>query len=162
MILTAAFPAAAQIERCPYIENPAHREPLSKQVKERMIELCIEDTKKDFEAMLERTERVAKLTDEIRASYAENRELSKDDRSKLIEVEELLSKIRKEMHADDDNDDEKEKRPKSVLEAIDLLQQNTLKLVDEIKKTTRHSISAVAIESSNTVMKLIKWLRFSN
>ena len=43
------FPALsnAQIERCPYIENPAHREPLSKQVKERMIELCIEDTKKN-------------------------------------------------------------------------------------------------------------------
>lgn len=130
-------------------------------MKERMIELCIEDTKKDFEEMLERTERVAELTSEIRLSFAENNELSKDDREKLGEVEELLSKIRKELRADDD-DDEKEKRPLSVIEAIDLLQENTTKLVDEIKKTTRHTISAVAIQSSGTVMKLVKWLRFSN
>lgn len=161
LLVVFAASVSGQTERCPYIENPAHREPLSKQMKERMIELCIQDTKKDFDEMVERTERVAKLTNEIKLSFAENNELSKDDREKLGEVEDLLSKIRKEMRADDEEDD-KEKRPKSVVEAINLLQENTTKLVGEIKKTTRHTISAVAIQSSGTVMKLVKWLRFSN
>jgi hypothetical protein len=31
--------------------------------------------------------------------------------------------------------------------------------VDELKKTTRFSISAIAIQSSNTVLKLVRFLR---
>ncbi|MCO6510790.1 MAG: hypothetical protein J5I65_08350 [Aridibacter famidurans] len=154
--------AFAQIERCPYIENPAHREPLSPHVKERMIELCIRDTKKDFEELVARTEQLAKLTDEITASFKENKELSGEDREKLAEAEKLLDKIRDELRADDDGDDDDKKEPTSVVEAIEMLSKNTARLVGEIKKTTRHSISAVAVQSSNTVLKLVKWLRFTN
>jgi len=163
VFVVLAIPVAAQVERCPYIENPPHREPLSNHVKERMIELCIEDNKKEFEKLLERTEQLAKLCNEIELSYAANKQLSKQDREKLEEAENLLSKIRKELKADDDDDgEEQRKRPESVVEAVDLLRENTLKLVSEIKKTTRHSISVVAIQSSNTVLKLVKWLKFNN
>lgn len=163
LIALCVSAAAAQTERCPYIENPAHREPLSPQVKERMIELCIQDTKKDFEELVARTEQLAKLTDEIRTSFEEKKQLSSGDREKLAEAEKLLDKIRDELRADDDgDDDEKRKKPESVIEAIEMLSDSTAKLVDEIKKTTRHSISAVAIQSSNTVLKLVKWLRFTN
>jgi ATP-dependent Lon protease len=165
IILIAAFVAAlpicvySQIEQCPYIDNPAHREPLSKQMKERMIELCIEENKKDFDRMVERTEELAKLSKEIEESVAANRKLRKDDREKLDKAENLLSKIRKELHADDDDEGDEDK-PKDVLEAVKLFQENSLKLLDEIKKTTRHSISAVAIQSSNTVLRIVKFLRF--
>ncbi|HUF05085.1 MAG TPA: hypothetical protein VMM38_13040 [Aridibacter sp.] len=159
-ILVSAAPA--QTERCPYIDNPAHRETLSPHVKERMIELCIRDTKKDFERLVARTEQLAKLTDEIKASFEEKKELSSGDREKLAEAEKLLDKIRNELRADNDGDDDEKKKPNSVVEAIEMLSTNTAKLVGEIKKTTRHSISAVAIQSSNTVLKLVKWLRFTN
>lgn len=153
---------SGQIEQCPYIENPAHREPLSKHVKERMIELCIEENKKDFEELVARSEEVARLSEEIENSYRVNNSLSKDDKEKLERVEDLLSKIRKELRADYDEDEESKKAPQSVVEAISMLQENTSKLLDEIKKTTRHSISAIAIQSSNTVLKVVKFLRFSN
>lgn len=163
-LLVALFAsiAVAQTERCPYIENPAHREPLSPHVKERMIELCIQDTKKDFEELVARTEELAKLTDQIKASFEEKKGLSSGDREKLAEAEKLLDKIRDELRADDDGDEDEKKKPKSVVEAIEMLSESTSKLVGEIKKTTRHSISAVAIQSSNTVLKLVKWLRFTN
>lgn len=157
-----ALPVSAQIEQCPYIENPAHREPISPQVKERMIELCIEDNKKDFERLLERSEQLARLTSEIKVSFGENNQLSKADREKLEEAEKLLDNIRDELRADDDDDDEDRKRPESVIEAVEMLSENAAQLVDEIKKTTRHTISAVAIQSSNTVLKLVKWLRIRN
>jgi leucyl aminopeptidase (aminopeptidase T) len=166
IILPAAFLLAfpvcvfSQIEQCPYIENPAHREPLSKQMKERMIELCIEETKKDFDKMVERTEELVRISNEIEESYKIHRAFLKDDREKLDKAEELLSKIRKELHADDDDKDKKD-RPKNMLEAVELFQKNSVALLDEIKKTTRHSISAVAIQSSNTVMRLVRFLRFN-
>ncbi len=158
-MLAAPVCIYSQIERCPYIENPAHREPLSKQMKERMVELCIEETKKDFDRMLERTEELAKLTDEIEESFKGTNRLTKEDREKLEKAEDLLEKIRKELNADDDDDDDKDK-PKDAVEAVQLLQETTYKLLDEIKKTSRYSISAVAIQSSNTVMRLVKFLRF--
>lgn len=163
-VLTALFSisASAQVEQCPYIENPAHRDPISPQVKERMIELCIEDNKRDFERLVKRTEQLAQLTDEIRTSFEENKQLSKADREKLSEAKALLDKIRGELRADDDDDEEENPRPESVVDAIEKLSESSARLLDEIKKTTRHTISAVAIQSSNTVLKLVKWLQFSN
>ena len=159
VILAIPAVAFAQIEECPYIENPAHREPLSKQMKERMIELCIEEKKKDFDRMVERTEELAKISNEIEESFVEHNALSKEDREKLDKAEELLSKIRKELRADDDDDDKD--KPKSVSDAVKQLQETTAELLEEIKKTTRHTISAVAIQSSNTVLRLVKFLRFN-
>lgn len=161
VIFALAASSMAQIERCPYIVNPAHREPISDHLKERMIELCIADNKREFEKLLERTEELARLTDEIETSFNENNSLSDKDRKKLDEAEDLVSKIRKELKADDDDNEDQKKKPRNVVEAIILLKENTTRLVDEIKKTSRHSISVVAIQSSTTVLKLVKWLRFN-
>jgi hypothetical protein len=40
------------------------------------------------------------------------------------------------------------------------LQNNTVKLVDELRKTTRYSVSVVAVESSNLLLKVVRFLRF--
>ena len=77
------------------------------------------------------------------------------DRSK--EVVKAYSVDKEDDESDDDDDKDK---PSSMSEAIQALQKNTTALLDEIKKTTRHSISAAAIQSSNTVLKIVKFLRF--
>ena len=162
-LVAGAVTVPAQVENCPYVQNPPFRRPLSPHIKQRMIELCIEDNKKDFEKMMRRTEKLARLTKEIETSFEENKRLSRSDKKKLKEAEKLLDKIRDELRADDDDDDaERRRRPRDVVEAVEMLSENTAKLVDELKKTTRHTISAVAIQSSGTVLKLVKWLRFRN
>lgn len=161
LIAFSSFAISAQdIESCSYIDNFPRNEPLPKQVRERLMKLCIEENKKDFNKLIERSEQVAKLSEEIQTSYSENNKLSLEDREKLAEVEGLLKKIRKELRAKKDNKKDKEDIPESTLQALKDLKEKTTKLLGEIKKTTRHSVSAAAIQSSNAVLKIVKFLRF--
>ncbi len=154
-----AISISAQVENC-YSIGENRREPYPKSIREKLAKNCIERAKKDFQELLDRGEEIAKLTEEIETSYEENKKFTSDDNKKLARVEKLLKKIRRDLRADDDdNDDEK---PESKLEAIKKLKEKTLKLFNELKKTSRYSISAVAIQSSNTVLKLVKFLRFKN
>ena len=50
-------------------------------------------------------------------------------------------------------------KPSNLEEGFKYLQSTTTKLVDELKKTTRFSISVVAIQTSNNVLKLVRFLR---
>lgn len=151
--------SAQDLNTCAYVDSFPRKEPLPDNIRERMITLCIEENKKEFNELIERTEELAKLGKEIEESFIENQTLSVDDKKKLEQADELVKKIRKELRADKDDDDDKDK-PSSMSEAIQALQKNTTALLDEIKKTTRHSISAAAIQSSNTVLKIVKFLRF--
>ncbi len=135
-------------------------EPLPKSIQEKLVEMKIDEEKKDFDKLLERSEMVAKLSEDIETSFHENKKLTSEDKKRLEEVEDLLGKIRKELRASKDDDDEKEEAPHSILTAIENLRENTSKLFEEVKKTTRHTISAVAVQSSNTVLNIVKFLRF--
>lgn len=152
----------AQINDCSnFGENP--RDPYPKQIKEKLTEMCIEKAKKDFQELLDRGEEISKLTEEIEDSYAKNKGFSKADKEKLERVEELIKKIRKDLRADDDNDDdEKSAKPQTVLETVKTLKEKTFDLFEELKKTSRYSISAVAIQSSNSIMKIVRFLRFKD
>jgi hypothetical protein len=46
-------------------------------------------------------------------------------------------------------------------DAFKTLQASTGKLVHELKKTTRYSVSVIAIQSSNAFLKVIKFIRFN-
>ena len=80
----------------------------------------------------------------------------------------MVTKIRKELGAEDDDASAKdpaaptveaEPKPSNTEEAFSYLKSTTIKLVDELKKTTRFSVSVVAIQSSNTILKLVRFLR---
>jgi hypothetical protein len=47
-----------------------------------------------------------------------------------------------------------------MVNAFKVLQSNTVQLFDEIKKSTRYSVSVVAIQTSNMLLKLVKFIRF--
>jgi hypothetical protein len=122
--------------------------------------------KKDHEEMLARGEEALRLANQLEASFAQNNELSRQDRAKLESLEETVLKIRKELGGDDDGESDLdlatspgESKPSTVEEAFKYLQKTTVQLVDELKKTTRFSISALAIQSSNSVLKVVKFLR---
>ncbi len=151
----------AQINDCSDLgDNP--QDPYPKQIKEKLTEMCIERAKKDFQELLDRGEEVSKLTEEIEDSYTKNNGFSKDDKEKLGRVEDLIKKIRKDLRADDDDDEEKSEKPRTVLETVKTLKEKTFDLFEELKKTSRYSISAVAIQSSNSIMKIVRFLRFKD
>ena len=107
-----------------------------------------------------------KLADQLETAFSNNGSLSAEDKVRLASLEEVVEKIRKELGGEDDGPDgalqmmdADEPRPSTAEEAFRFLHSTTIKLVDELKKTTRFSISAIAIQSSNNVLKLVKFLR---
>ena len=138
--------------------------------KEMLAKQRAERDKRDHRQMLERGEAALRLAQQLENSFANNKTISDEDKARLRSLEDVVIKIRKELGGDDDgvdpvtfaNDDAVDERPSNVEEAFKFLQSTTVKLVDELKKTTRFTISAVAIQSSNSVLKLVKFLRFRN
>lgn len=137
-----------------------------KTVKEYLAKQRLEKARKDHEELLKRGDELLILTSQLQAAYDRNRDLSPVDRSKLESVEKLAERIRRSLGGDGDGEDqpsedepEEAKEPATVKDAVVDLREMALKLVDELKKTSRFTISAVAIQSSNSVLKLVRFLR---
>ena len=157
------FPDASTRSGRPRREDPpAHglREMLAKQRAER--------DKKDHQELLDRGDEALKLTQQLEASFEQHGGFSQEDRARLESLERTVVKIRKELGAENDDEPlvkdpatsaEEEPKPSNMEEAFNYLKSSTVKLVDELKKTTRFSVSVVAIQSSNTVLKLVRFLR---
>jgi len=144
--------------------NPREKEELPKNIKETLAKARIAQEKKEYEELLKRTEEAVKLSGEIEKAFADSNRLTDADREKLGKLEKLVKKIRDDLGGDDDEEeaDAKEEAPQDLLGAFKSLQANTSKLFDEVKRSTRYSISAVAIQSSNVVLKVLKFIRFRN
>ncbi len=144
----------------------SRRSDAPKGFKEMLAKQRAERAKRDHREMLERGEAALRLAEQLEASFANNKTISREDKARLESLEDVVVKIRKELGGGDDGDssltlalDTDEPGPSNLEEAFKFLQSSTVKLVDELKKTTRFTISAVAIQSSNNVLKLVKFLR---
>ncbi len=136
------------------------KEDLPKGIKETLAKGRIDREKKDYEELLQNGEEAAKLSDSLEKTFTESNKLSAEDQKKLDRLEKLAKKIRRELGASDENDTEDVRKLSSMREAFKTLQSSTEKLVTELKKTTRYSISVIAIQSSNAFLNVVKFLRF--
>lgn len=161
-IAAASFGVNAQIDAGTSNGKPKD-EDYPKNIKETLAKSRIEREKKDYEELLQYGEEALQLSKDLEQSFADNNQLSAADRKKLDRLEKVFKKIRKELGGDGDEDsDAAEKSPNTFQTAFEVLQENTVKLVDELKKSTRFTISAVAIQSSNLLLKAVRFLRFDN
>lgn len=134
-----------------------------KSFKETLEKMRIEKDKKEFGEMIERGEVALKLSEELEMAYAQNGRLSDREMVKLAEVEKLVKKIRSELGGDDDDEGEEDttdRAPLARAEAVKTFRSTTVRLFDELKKTSRFTISAAAIQTSNAVLKLARFLKF--
>ena len=160
-VLIAGTAASAQVD--PF-NRDRHREEDAKIVKEMLAKAQSEREKKEHEELLERADTALELSDELEKVFEEGQHLAVDDK-RLVELEKVVKKIRDDLGGDDDEEEESnadDERPKDVKGAFLALRKSTLKMVDEVKKTTRFSISVAAIRSSNNVLKLVRFLRLRN
>lgn len=145
--------------------GPPREDERPKSLKESMEKMRIEKDKKDYAQMLERGEEALKISEELENAYAANGRLSDRELAKLESVEKLVRKIRSGLGGDDDSDDKSDKaieQPLPPEEAVKSFRSTMVKLFDELKKTSRFSISAAAIQTSNAVIKLARFLRIKN
>lgn len=160
IIVCAVIFADAQADSTSRSGVPA-KDDLPTGIQESLAKQRIEREKKDFAELLSRGEEVVKISGELEKSFTQNNQLLSEDRKKLDRLEKLVKKIRGEIGGSDgDNDDiELDDKPLSIGNALKSLQNNTVKLVDELKKTTRYSVSVIAVESSNILLKVVRFLR---
>lgn len=147
--------------------DPNKDEP-PKSLKETLEKLRIEKEKKDHNQMLERGGEVVKITEELEKTVDQNGRLTDKEYSKVAIVEKLVKKIRNELGGDDDDGDDTndqirmQNKGLSPTDAVKSLVSTTAKLFDELKKTTRFTISASAIQASNSVLRLARFLKLSH
>jgi len=168
VLLAACISATAQSDAS--MGSPSDRkkpnEHETKTLNEMLMKQRLIKEKKDHEEMLKRGDEALVLSRQLENAFEQTKNVTDQDKRKLAELERIVTKIRKELGGDDIDDEEEnvqstaeEARPSTLKEAFTFLQSTTVKLVDELKKTSRFSISAVAIQSSNTVLKLVRFLR---
>lgn len=120
--------------------------------------------RKEHEEMLKRGEEAMELVGELDQSIESTGGLTKADREKLERLEKLASRIRKDLGGDSDGTDRfeaEEKPPVDVRQGFIALKESTEKLVKEINRTSRFTISAAAIQTSNAVIKFARFLKIT-
>lgn len=163
-----AVPVFAQADG-PVIRDPRssdQKDPESNTIQEMAVKQQISRRKKEHEELLKQGDEALKLADELETSFDKNQTFSNGDVQKLQELEKLASKIRQELGGNDEDDnpevsaDSGENQARSSIgAAFAFLRDSTVKLVDELKKSTRFSISVAAIQASNSVVKFARFLR---
>ena len=134
-----------------------------KSIQETLEKMRIEKDKKDHDEMIEHGDEVAKISDQLERSVEQNGKLSNDDMARLARVEKLAKKIREELGGKDDDgeeDDDGVGTP-SLTDAAKILKTSTSSLYEELKKTSRFTVSAAAIQSTNTVLRLARLLKIN-
>jgi hypothetical protein len=159
LFLLSVVCVSAQMDASTPNGKPREEE-LPKSVKENLAKGRIDQEKKDYAELLERGDEALKLSDELEKSFAANNHLNADDMKKVERLEKLVKKIRTELGGEDGEDEVQ--TPSNLENAFTTLKETTSKLVTELKNSTRWTISAVAIQSSNALLKVVKFLRFSN
>lgn len=158
LLAAASFSIHAQFSN----PNEPRKEDLPQGIKENLAKQRIEQEKKDYEELIKRGEEAMKLSEELEKAFAANNTLSSDDRKKLDRLEKLVKRIRSDLGGDDDEETSvsDEDTPLSMANAFQVLKENTVKLVEQLKKSTRYTISAVAIKSTNLLLKVVRFMRF--
>lgn len=127
---------------------------------ETLEKMRIEREKKEHREMLERGEQALQLSEQLEKSFSQSGKLTKQNYDQIASIEKLTKKIRSGLGGDDD--DEKAGRPEiSEADAVKSLRERVVNLYDELKKTTRFSISATAIEGTNAVLKIARFFRLT-
>lgn len=133
-------------------------------LRETQKKMQIDQEKKDYDEMIDRSQQAIKISQDLSKAFEQQPSLTRSDLEKLDDLEKLVKKIRNELggaNSDDDGDDADDVSPRTVADGIKALQNLTGKMADELKKTTRFGISAVAIQSSNSVLKIVRFLKLS-
>lgn len=168
VLLLSAFAVSGQIapgDSWPF-PGESRRDDDSRIVKEMLAKQKTEREKKEYEELLERGRTALRLSEELERSLTKKTVLSSKDKERLAEFEKVLGKIRKDLGGNDDGEtnitDEKSAPPKDVREGVLYLKRSTEELLGQLKRSTRFSVSVAAIESSNTLIRLARFLRLKS
>lgn len=156
LLFLSATVSSAQNER-----NSQPKLDLPDSMRENLAKRRIKDEEEEYQELIKRGEEAVKLSEELTKSYEENNKLSGEDQKKLEKLEKVVKRIRRDLGAEDDDEETQNNKPSTLLNTLKIIKEKSNSLLSELKKTSRHSISVVAVESSNAVFRLVRFLRFN-
>ncbi len=135
-----------------------------KSIRERLSKNRIDRERKEHEEMLDRGEEALILSEKLEFALEKNDEFSANDLRDLEALEKVVLRIRKDLGGDSDKQAlvelEKEVGSSSgIKDAFTFLRTSTVNLVSELKKSSRFTVSAAAIQSSNMIISVARFLR---
>jgi hypothetical protein len=121
-------------------------------IQESLSKMRIEKDKKDFNEMLRRGDDAAKLA----ASLKEGTLAGQQDQ--IAGIAKLIKKIREELGAEGSIDNRDSELPNTQSDAIKALKEQVNGLSEDLRRSTRFTVSASAIDRTNEILRLIKYL----
>jgi seryl-tRNA synthetase len=121
-------------------------------IRETLAKVRIQRAEKEYKELIERGEEAARLSEELSKALESGQKFSAEDKKKIERLERLIKRIRTDLEKNE---------PANLTTVIKNIKEDTANLLSEIKKIGRHTISVVAIESSNSLLKLVRLLRFN-
>lgn len=160
LMLTLCVFASAQSDFPQNSKTPKEDYPTG--IQETLEKGRIKQAEKEYKELVARGEEAAQLGEELSKILESGQKLSAEDKKKIERLEKLIKRIRTDLGAEDDDENSNdEAEPTNLENVIKNIKEDTAILLSEIKKIGRHTISVVAIESSNSLLKLIRFLRFN-
>ncbi|MBS1797275.1 MAG: hypothetical protein JSS81_25840 [Acidobacteria bacterium] len=146
-------------------KTTSQKEDLPDNIKETLAKQRIEREKKEYDELLARCREAVKISDELERSFANSQQMTPETAKKLDRLEKLVKKIRGDLGGDDDDStaEKNETTPETengLVAAFKKLQTGAAQLLDDITKSTRYSISVFSIQTSNALLKLVRFIRF--
>ena len=165
LLASCAFVAAqsADESKVGLPKSEQEKESAPKSLQETLEKMRIDKDKKDHDEMVDRGDEALRISSQLEKSFEQHGRLSNEDLGRLDRVEKLAKKIRDELggHEDNGDGDNDGVGAPSLDVAVKTLLTSAGTLYDELKKTSRFTISAAAIQSTNTVLKLARFLRLA-
>jgi len=121
---------------------------------------CIKQQQREYRDLLDNGEEAAKISSELEKEVEKTQSLTAEDQKKIDRLEKLFKKIRGSLGGEDDDPGADEEKPLSLANAVEKLNEKAAGLFDDLKKSTRYSISVTAIQTSNMMIRLLKYIRF--
>lgn len=160
VFLTLTFGATvslAQADASTRSGRPRAEEDLPTGIKETLAKARLKNEEKEYNEMLERAAEAAKLGAELKRDFERNQRLTSDDLKKIDSLEKLVKRIRRDLGGKSGEDEEVDVT--NLENAFTEIENAARELSEELKVSTRYSVSVKAIENSNALLVLMQFVR---
>ncbi len=147
----------AQVGNTSFPDERRQREEFPLSIREMLEKRKIEERKKEYNELLQRSKEVAELGEALYTAYEKRKSLTSEEIKKLERLEKLIRKILDDLGGKSDKGEVQ--RLRSLDEALKFIKENTKELSSIVEKSTRFAISATAIEVSNALLETISEVR---
>ena len=152
-------------ESWPSIDDRKEESDRPKSIQETLEKMRIEKAKKEYDSMLARGEKAVLLADELEKTLSGGSTFTRKEIEKIETLEKLVKRIRSDLGGQNDEDKKlngDSGLPGNIVDGIYTLRKTTVNLMEELKKSSRFTVSATAIQSSNAVLRIARFLRIAN